>query len=405
MSKIGNKVRQSYRLQKMVPVVRLFTLIALVGIVVASPAVGGIELASAQEISSPTINVSNASTDVGNSTSVGVTMSEAPDGLAGYNVVLSVKNDSVATITDAEIDEKFALSEVNVSDNGTTMMVNLRAVDIKENIQEGATNISLADVEIEGQTAGETDLEVQEIRQIDDDTGAAIDVDTNSGQITVEKADNGNGNTTMNLDVALDREHVTAGDETKAKVILSEAPEGVAGFNITIDVDGEEVTIAAASAGDEFALSVADSDANAAMIRGVDLNRNVEAGAENVTLGEVHIRSATNTDGTAEINIADIDVLENNKAGTIPVSVSGATLEVHDVEPVVYDRVPTDIDADGLYADINGDGELTQKDVTVLFQQFNSEAIQGHDEYDFDGNGRVSYNDIVALSDMVAAAE
>lgn len=405
MSDIGNKTGQSNHSQKIVSVVRWFILIALVGIVVAAPAVGGVGLASAQEASSPTINVGNATVNVGNTTSVGITMSKVPNGLSGYNIVLGVENDSVATITDAKINEKFNLSEVNVSENGNTIVVHLRAVDLEENIQEGATNISLADVEIKGQTAGETTLEVKEVRRIDDDNGSKIDVDTSSGQITVEETDNDGGNATMNLDIALDRKHVTAGDKTKASVVLSKAPEGVAGFNITVSVNGEKVNIVAASAGDEFDLSVADSDTDTAMIRGIDINRNVDAGAENVTLAKVYVRAASDADGTVEINITDVDVLENDKAKSIPVSVSGATLEVHNVEPVVYDRAPTDINADGLYADINGDGELTNNDVTVFLQHFNSGAIQGHDEYDFDGNGKLSYNDIVALSDLVAAAE
>jgi ribosome-associated translation inhibitor RaiA len=351
-----------------------------------------------------TINVSNATVGVGNTTNASVTMSAAPNGLSGYNIVLGVANDSVATITDATINEKFNLSEVNVSENGSTMVVNLRAVDLEGNIQDGATNISLADVEIKGQTAGETTLEVKEVRRIGNDNGAKINVNTNSGQITVEEADNDGGNATMNLDIALDRKHVTAGDKTKANVVLSKAPEGVAGFNITVSVNGEKVNIIAASAGDEFDLSIADSDTDTAMIRGVDINRKVEAGAENVTLAEVYVRAATDADGTVEINITDVEVLENDEAKSIPVSVSGATLEVHNVAPIVYDQTPTDINADGLYADIDGNGELTRNDTIVFLKHFNSEAIQGHDEYDFDGNGKVSYNDIVALSDQIAAA-
>lgn len=404
MDTVEVEISRPYRSQKTTALARRFAIIVLVGVIVAAPVVGSVGVASAQEASSSTINISDATVKEDASTSVDVTMSEAPSGLAGYDIVLGVENNSTATITDAEIAEKFTLSEVNVSDNGTSMMVNLRAVDLEENVQEGATNISLADIDIEGKTAGETNLAVQEIRRVDDDNGTAINVSSNSGQITVEEADDGGGNTTANLDIVPQRNHVTAGDEIKANVVLSEAPRGVAGFNTTVSVNGEEITIAAASAGDEFDLAVTDSDSDTAMIRGVDLNRNVQAGAENVTLATVHLRSGASADGTTEINITNVEVLENDEAETITVATSGATVEVHDVAPVVYDRLPTDADGDGLYEDIDGDGQVTNTDVTVFFEQFNSDAIQGHDEYDFDGNGRVTYNDIVVLSDLAAAS-
>lgn len=403
MENAAIETSQPYHSQNTIATARLLTIIAVVGMVVVAPVVGSVGVASAQEAASPTINVSDATVEEGSSTSVAVTLSEAPDGLAGYDIVLGIENNSTATITNAEIAEQFDLSEVNVSDNGTALTVNLRAVDLSENVQEGATNVSLADIDIEGKTAGETSLGVQEIRRIDDDTGAEINVSANSGQITVREADDGDGNT-ANLDIVPQRDHVTAGDEITANVMLSEALQGVSGFNVTVSAGGEEITIAAASAGDEFDLAVTNTSSDAAMIRGVDLNQNVEAGAENVTLGTVYLRSGANADGTTELTITNVEVLENDEAGTITTSNSGATVEVHDVGPIVYDRRPTDVDDDGRYEDIDGDGQLTDTDVTVFFEQFNSDAIQGNEEYDFDENGQVTYKDIVALSDIAAAS-
>ena len=351
-----------------------------------------------EEVEAPTLNIDDAVVEEGSTTSANVSMSSAPNGLAGYDITFGLENNSVATITNATIPDEFSYSSVNISEDNTTMTVRLRALDLKENIEEGATNISLAGVEVEGESAGDTTLEVQNITRVDDDSGEPINVNTDSGQITVEAADgNGDGNTTPNLDIKLDREHVTDGGETAANVVLSEAPEGVAGFNITLGVEGEEVTIVATSAGDSFDLAVTDTDADAAMIRGLDFNQNVQAGAENVTLATAYVRSAEGADGTAEISITDVNVLESDEAEAINTTTSNATLEVHNVEPIVYNQLPIDADADGLYEDIDGNGEVNKNDAQIFFRDFNSNAIQGYDEYDFNQDGKLSYSDVVAL--------
>lgn len=404
MNNVNAEPVQSYHAENAKAIARRFVVTAVIGLIVASCLIGSIGLASAQEASSSTINIGDATVTEGESTSVNVTMSETPTGLSGYDIVLGIENDSTATITDAEIADEFALSEVNVSDNGTSMVVNLRAVDLEENIQEGATNISLASVDIEGMSAGETEVGVQEVKQVDDDNGTAINVSSNSGQITVEELDSGDGNTTADLDIVPQREHITVGDETAANVVLSEAPQGVAGFNTTVSVSEEEITIVAASAGEDFNLSVSDSDSDTAMIRGVDLNRNVQPGATNVTLATIYLQSGADADGVTELNISNVEVLENGEAETISASISGATVEVHDVDPIAYDQLPTDPDDDGYYEDIDGDGQLTDSDAEVLFREFNSGAVQGYDEYDFDGNGQVTYNDIVVLNDIIGAS-
>ncbi|WP_049995908.1 dockerin type I domain-containing protein [Halococcus sediminicola] len=351
-----------------------------------------------EEAETPTLTIGDATVEEGSTTNADVSMSSAPNGLAGYDITFGLENDSVATITNATIPDEFSYSSVNISEDNTTMTVRLRALDLQENIEEGATNISLADVEVEGVSAGETALEVQDITRVDDDSGDPIDVNTDSGQITVEAADGpGDGNATPNLGIRLDREHVTAGDETAASVVLSEAPEGVAGFNMTLGVDGEEVTIVATSVGDSFDLAVTDTDADAAMIRGLDFNQNVQAGAENVTLATAYVRGAEGADGTAEISITDVNVLESDEAETINATTSNATLEVHNVEPIAYNQLPIDADADGLYEDIDGNGEVNRNDAQIFFREFNSDAIQGYDEYDFNQDGKLSYSDIIAL--------
>ena len=68
------------------------------------------------------------------------------------------------------------------------------------------------------------------------------------------------------------------------------------------------------------------------------------------------------------------------------------------LSPVVGDAPPTDPNGDGLYEDVNGDGEVTYADVVDLFENFDSAAVQNNPEaFDFNGNGRLDFDDVITL--------
>jgi PKD repeat protein len=64
----------------------------------------------------------------------------------------------------------------------------------------------------------------------------------------------------------------------------------------------------------------------------------------------------------------------------------------------VSDDPPTDPDGDGRFEDVDGDGAVTYRDVVALFAAF--EAVKsgtGPTAFDFNRNGRLDFADIVAL--------
>jgi hypothetical protein len=64
---------------------------------------------------------------------------------------------------------------------------------------------------------------------------------------------------------------------------------------------------------------------------------------------------------------------------------------------------PTDVDADGVYEDLDGDGAATYADVVALFRAMGAPDLAGRaDRVDFNGNGRLDFADVVALFDEVA---
>ena len=70
---------------------------------------------------------------------------------------------------------------------------------------------------------------------------------------------------------------------------------------------------------------------------------------------------------------------------------------------VVGDGNPAqDLDGDGLYEDVNGDGSPTIVDVQALFANLDSDAVQENvDLFDFNGDGEVDVSDVQALYDQI----
>jgi len=59
---------------------------------------------------------------------------------------------------------------------------------------------------------------------------------------------------------------------------------------------------------------------------------------------------------------------------------------------------PTDPNGDGLYEDINGDGESNIVDVQALFKNQENEVIQNNPSaFDFNGDGTVNVVDVQKL--------
>ncbi|MFQ6090121.1 MAG: dockerin type I domain-containing protein, partial [Candidatus Bipolaricaulia bacterium] len=63
---------------------------------------------------------------------------------------------------------------------------------------------------------------------------------------------------------------------------------------------------------------------------------------------------------------------------------------------------PQDLDGDGLYEDINGDGQLTLEDPTLLGFYIDSPAVQENARaFDFNNDGVTDFDDALALKSMV----
>ncbi|AHF98652.1 hypothetical protein HALLA_07100 [Halostagnicola larsenii XH-48] len=172
------------------------TVIATVAILVAvgSTAIGPVAVAGAESTPSatvgsqdaaadPTLVVSNETVDPQSTATHRIALTDAPDGLAGFEVTLALETEGVATIGNASYPDRFGLTTDPVvsSDEQT---VTVEAIDLEDAVTSGETDVTLAEIDVTGVDHGETNLRVSDA-QLDADGGDAIDPARAAGTLTV----------------------------------------------------------------------------------------------------------------------------------------------------------------------------------------------------------------------------
>lgn len=174
-----------------------------VGLAVFLVAVPVIALAA-----SATVTMGDATVEPGETTTVPVVLASAPDGLSGYNLTVAVSDTDLATVEGATYPDALGYTAAPaVAADGSA--VRLEAVDLDSAIQPGATDVTLAFVEVAGREPGDVDLSLS-VTRLDDDDGSTAQVAVTDGTVAVRSdateppasdaggepsADGGNGTT------------------------------------------------------------------------------------------------------------------------------------------------------------------------------------------------------------------
>jgi hypothetical protein len=192
------------------------------------------------------------------------------------------------------------------------------------------------------------------------------------------------------------------GETTTVNVVVSRLPRGFSGtdFNVTV-ADPSTARVVGATAVVGFGeASVVDD--RTAVIRMVDLNRDVQPGARDVTLARVTVAGVG--DGTTSLAVADLNLDDENGTDYVPGRIVRGTVRAGDraLVPVrasgAAGRVPTDPDGDGRFEDVSGDGRAGFEDVVALFRAFDDPGVVTQaDAYDFNGNDRLDFTDLTEL--------
>jgi len=198
---------------------------------------------------------------------------------------------------------------------------------------------------------------------------------------------------------------VRNGSSVELDLTAHTLPAGFSGARVTVEVTEPDVAeITDASYADALGVSAdpeISGDGSAITVRAADIENVVEPGAMNTTLATLDV--AGSGAGTTDLRVsvedmddetgADIDAQERSGILVVgPPAIGGGP----------GGRPPTDPDGDGFYEDVNGNGRMDYDDVTLLFEELESDAVTMNvDAYDFNENGQIDYDDVVDLYEEI----
>ena len=199
--------------------------------------------------------------------------------------------------------------------------------------------------------------------------------------------------------------------EMTLDLVVENADRGIRSYAATVEVaDTDPLTIEDVRlAGDPVYQSV--------NVRPDGGRATIEAGMGESGLEGGDVRIATLTvrtrgEGTAPVDVPEVTVVDD--ATTVPydvVSVDGADVTVAEgvgPPPVVGTDRPKDLDGDGLYRDVTGDGQFTVADVQAFFEHRHEDVVLNNAEYfNFAGSDppEVSIADVQVLFEELVASD
>jgi hypothetical protein len=245
-----------------------------------------------------------------------------------------------------------------------------------------------------------------EVSADEDQTLFSVDLTNFSGvgsssdiSVTVNSFTNDNGNSVIpSTSVGQITVAPESDETTDVGVVMDSAPSGLQTYNLTVSTTSETTILSVAPdylTGSSFQNVSGGSGSDSVTVRGADLAQRSFTEPKvlvNITYAgnisssdiELTVNEATNADGNS--------IAENiRKEVSQPTGNPFSGPIAGNMEP------PVDPDGDGLYEDVNGDGNVAFDDaVSIAFAGDLTESQQS--ALDFDNDGDVDFDDAVALA-------
>jgi PKD repeat protein len=229
---------------------------------------------------------------------------------------------------------------------------------------------------------------------VTDDDGAT---DTATQTVSVSEPADPDPEPDQSTEVSLSpsEELVAVNGSTTFDVVVENADGGVGAYSLALSVDDGETAAIEDISVDEDALSdvqiSSDGSSATADVALLDTEQNGSVTVATVTV-------AGNADGETDIDLG-VSSLGTESGDAYEVTAeNGATLTVAELVVGGSEQPAQDLDGDGFYEDVNGDGEVNELDVQLLFSERNSGVVQGSpDAFDFNDDGEFDILDIQKL--------
>ncbi|AKB30311.1 cell surface protein [Methanosarcina siciliae T4/M] len=221
-------------------------------------------------------------------------LDQAPSGLSGYNLTLSISDPSVARITGVEFPSWVSL---NNSSSLPADSVQIKAVDLTEKINAGDSDVSLGTVTVESLASGEANLTVS-VNRLDDDSENTISVTVREAKLT-------SGTTSKNPIVSIipAESTLSSGESQVFEIRADNFPDGLSGYDFNLTLENPAVgNFTDVEYPSWVGLSENSSMPNTSIkVKAVDTTDVVKAGDENVLLASATF--VAETPGESEISL------------------------------------------------------------------------------------------------------
>jgi PKD repeat protein len=187
-------------------------------------------------------------------------------------------------------------------------------------------------------------------------------------------------------------------------LVLVKAPRGLQKYDIVLSVSDSSVAqIKGVRSGaiDPRFLQVVQQSPDELEFRAADFKTQIQPGAEEVILATIVLVGMSKGEAALEI---EVKVMTDDEGNPLEPLIQPGGIEITVSLSPIGDSTnpPQDLDGDGLYEDINGDGALTFVDPVVLAFNLDSAVIQQNLAlFDFDGDVDVDFDDAAALAELV----
>lgn len=123
---------------------------------------------------------------------------------------------------------------------------------------------------------------------------------------------------------------VEPGTTATHRIALTDAPDGLAGFEVTLELSGDAATVSNVSYPDAYGLTtdpITSADGRSVTVEAADLTDEVTPGAADVTLATVEVNATETATGSTTLRVTDSQV-DADDGGRIEPALESGTLTV-----------------------------------------------------------------------------
>ncbi|AKB30300.1 cell surface protein [Methanosarcina siciliae T4/M] len=195
---------------------------------------------------------------------------------------------------------------------------------------------------------------------------------------------------------------VSENESTEINLVASNFPAGLSGYNLTVAIDDPAVVEIVDIEYPSWALITENSTlpGTSIYLKAVDGEDTVQAGAADVVLATLTVSGKES--GSVNLSIG-VDRLDDDSGETIEPEFLTGKIEVTLLSPLPdQEYAPKDLDGDGLYEDLTGNGEFSFVDIVAYFHNMDwIEENMPVEYFDFNANGRIDFDDVVDMFAMI----